>query len=427
MKIDNLVIGVVGLGYVGLPLAVEFAKRGVKVIGFDINQKRIKELQRGFDANGETNSRELKKFKIDYSSLPSVLKKSNFIIVAIPTPITKTNQPDLSMLSAACQTIGENLSKGTIVVFESTVYPGVTEDLCLPIIEKISGLKCGRDWKIGYSPERINPGDKEHNLVTTVKVVSGMDNESLQKIVKVYSLVCQAGVYLAPNIKTAEAAKVIENIQRDLNIALVNELSLIFHRLNLDTGEVLEAAGTKWNFLKFTPGLVGGHCIGVDPYYLVHKAEEIGYHPQVITAGRRVNDYMGEFVAELVIKNLIVAKKNIFGSKILILGLTFKENIRDYRNSKILLTIKKLDELNFKIFGYDPYIKNHEIKKTFKIKALDKLTGKYDAIIIATPHKVFLPFEDKIFNLLNPKGVIVDIKGVFKNLKKKRGIIYKSL
>jgi len=420
-------IAVVGLGYVGLPLAVEFAKAGFKVIGYDIDSERIKRLQNGFDKNYEVSSQELKKNKIHYTNQSKYLRLANFIIAAIPTPITITNQPDLSLLLSACKVIGENLSKGSIVVFESTVYPGVTEDICVPIIEKASSLKCGRDWQIGYSPERINPGDKNHTLVTTVKVVSGMDKESLQKIAKVYSMVCQNGIYQAPNIKTAEAAKVIENIQRDLNIALVNELSLIFHRLGLNTQEVLEAAGTKWNFLKFTPGLVGGHCIGVDPYYLVHKAEEIGYHPQVITAGRRVNDYMGEFVAELTIKGLIAAKKGIFGAKVLILGLTFKENIKDFRNSKIIVTIKKLKEFGVRIFGYDPHIKRNNLERTFEVKAIRNLSGKYDAVIIATPHQIFLQDEKKILKLLRGKPMIMDVKGAFKSLRKKRGIIYLSL
>lgn len=426
-NLKDLIIGVVGLGYVGLPLAVEFAQCGIKVIGIDTNRRRIKELQRNLDANYEVPKDILKKLKIIFSSEPNNLKKTNFIIAAIPTPITKTNQPDLESLKAACQMIGENLTKNTIVVFESTVYPGVTEDICRPIIEAQSGLKCGPDWQIGYSPERINPGDKGHTLATIVKIVSAMDRKTLLKVDSVYSLVCKAGTYRAPNIQTAEAAKVIENIQRDLNIALMNELSLIFNRLSLKTQEVLKAANTKWNFLNFTPGLVGGHCIGVDPYYLVYKAEEIGFHPEVIVAGRRVNDYMGDFVADLTIKGLIAAKKNIYGAKVLILGLTFKENIRDFRNSKILTTIEKLKEYGVKIFGYDPYISRQDIIKNFSIEPRKNLLGKYDVAIIATPHEIFSGLEDKILRLLTYKPIIIDIKCFFPHLQNKKEIIYKSL
>lgn len=426
-NLRDLIIGVVGLGYVGLPLAVEFAQGGIKVIGIDINKKRIKELQRNFDANFEVSKGTLKKIKITFTSEPNNLKKTNFIIAAIPTPITKTNQPDLSLLKAACKMIGENLTKNTIVVFESTVYPGVTEDICRPIIESSSGLKCGPDWKIGYSPERINPGDKVHTLATIVKIISAMDRKTLLKVDQVYSLVCKAGIYRAPNIKTAEAAKVIENIQRDLNISLMNELSLIFNRLGLKTQEVLKASNTKWNFLNFTPGLVGGHCIGVDPYYLVYKAEEIGLHPEVIAAGRRVNDYMGDFVADLTIKSLITAEKNIHGAKVLIFGLTFKENIRDFRNSKILTTIEKLKEYGLKIFGYDPYISQQDMKKNFSIQARKNLVGKYDVAIIATPHEIFSGLEDKILRLLTYKPIIIDIKYFFPHLQNEKEIIYKSL
>ena len=426
-NLDKLIVGIVGLGYVGLPLAVEFAKAGIEVIGFDNNQKRVNELKKYLDVNDEISSEILREIQINYSTSPTILKKANFIIVAIPTPITKTNQPDLSLLREASKIIGENLSKKSIVVFESTVYPGVTEEICQPIIEKASGLKCGRDWSIGYSPERINPGDKVHTLKTVIKIVAGMNKTTLNKISKTFGLICQAGIYQAPDIKTAEAAKLVENVQRDLNISLMNELSLIFHRLDLDTKEVLAAAGTKWNFLKFTPGLVGGHCIGVDPYYLVYKAKEVGYHTQVIAAGRAVNDLMGEFVAELTIKGLIKAKKNVYGAKVLILGLTFKENIRDFRNSKITVTINKLKEFGINIFGFDPYLTSEDVSQNFQIRAKKRLTGQFDAVIIATPHKEFLKYEDKILTLFKNKPVVIDVKGLYRNMNKKNYLIYKSL
>ncbi|MDZ7586837.1 MAG: nucleotide sugar dehydrogenase, partial [Patescibacteria group bacterium] len=353
-QFEKLNLAVVGLGYVGLPLAIEFAKTGVKVIGFDINTKRITELNKGIDSSGEIENEEIQETNIDYTSEPQKLKKTNFIIMALPTPVNQANQPDLSLVENASRLVGQNLSKNATVIYESTVYPGVTEDICVPIIEKESGLKCGRDWFIGYSPERVNPGDKEHTISKIVKIVSGMDKKTLKKIAEVYGAICKDGVHLAPSIKIAEAAKVFENIQRDVNIALMNELSLICHRLNINTQDVLEAAGTKWNFLKFRPGLVGGHCVGVDPYYLAYKAEELGYHPQVILAGRRINNYMAEFVALETIEGLIEAGKAVRGAKVLIMGLTFKENIRDMRNSKITVVINKLKELGVKVIGFDP-------------------------------------------------------------------------
>jgi UDP-N-acetyl-D-galactosamine dehydrogenase len=424
---DKPVVCVVGLGYVGLPLALAFGRTDYKTFGFDINSERIAYLRQHNDSTGELTPEELASSNVIYTHDPRDIKKANFIIVAVPTPITQANQPELRFLDTASETVGSNLQAGAIVVYESTVYPGLTEDFCAPILEHASGLKRGTDFKIGYSPERINPGDKEHTLERIVKVVSGEDSESLERIASVYETVCGAGVYRAANIKTAEAAKVIENTQRDLNIALVNELSLIFHRMGIDTQEVLEAAGTKWNFLKFKPGLVGGHCIGVDPYYLVHKAEELGYHPQVIAAGRRVNDFMPEFVAQETIRGLIAAGKNIQKAKVLIMGLTFKENVKDVRNSKISATIAKLQELGVNVVAYDPLLTEEEIIETFDIPPINMLEGQFDAVIVATPHSEFNGLEETIAKLIKSSGVIMDIKKFYPMLRKKKHIIYMSL
>lgn len=426
---NDLCIAVVGLGYVGLPVAVAFGKKGIPTIGFDINAKKIKELRQGIESMGELTTQELNEaMSLTYTANPKDLSKANFIIVAVPTPVTQANKPDLNLVEKASELVGQNLQKGAIVVYESTVYPGVTEEICAPILERESGLRCGKDFFIGYSPERINPGDKEHTLEKIIKVIAGQDKATTKRIGEVYSLVCQAGVYPAATIKTAEAAKVIENTQRDLNIALINELSLIFHRIGIDTQDVLAAAGTKWNFLKFTPGLVGGHCIGVDPYYLVQKAEELGYHPQVITAGRRVNDYMPEFVAQETVKGLIEGGKTIQQAKILVMGLTFKENVKDIRNSKISQTIRSLQGFGITVEAYDPLLEKDEIKHEFpKINLISKLTGEYDAIVIATPHAVFKDLEATIPSLLSKPGVVMDIKKAFPKLKHNKTIIYKSL
>lgn len=418
---------VVGLGYVGLPLTIEFAKVGTTVIGFDIDARRVAELKVFRDFRQEFTEKELKSAPVHYTNNARELRKATVIIVAVPTPVNEANQPDLQPLREASLLVGKNLSKNTLVIFESTVYPGVTEEICQPIIEKESGLKCGRDWQIGYSPERINPGDKEHMLVNTTKIVSGNDKKTLKKMVEIYSLICKNGLHEAPNIKTAEAAKVIENIQRDLNIALMNELSLLFHRMDIDTNEVIKAAGTKWNFLPFRPGLVGGHCIGVDPYYLTYKAEELGYHTQVISAGRRINDYMAEFVADLLITGLIEAGKNIQKAKVLVMGLTFKEDLGDTRNSKIAVTINKLQKFGLKVFGIDPYLSRDRIKKEFHLPSISNLSGQYEAVIIATPHRQFLDQEKKILEIILPKKVLIDVKNVFPKLKTKSGLIYKSL
>lgn len=426
-------IAIIGLGYVGLPLAVEFGKTELApVIGFDIDNKKIEELKQEIDRNKELTREELAKTKIEYTNNPLLLKQADFIIVAVPTPITQAKIPDLSLVKNASQLVGQNLAKGTIIVFESTVYPGVTEDICLPIIEKESGLKCGQDWKIGYSPERINPGDKEHTINKIIKIVSGMDKETLEEIAEVYSLICQAGIYKAPNIKTAEAAKVIENIQRDLNIALVNELSIIFAKLGINTKEVIEAAGTKWNFHKYQPGLVGGHCIGVDPYYLTYRTQELGYNPEVILAGRHINDRMPEYIADLMIHSLVEAGKVVQGARVLVMGLTFKEDIRDTRNSKINETIKKLQSYGVYVLGYDPNLYKEEVEK-FGVEYVKNLAtmDKVDGIILATLHQQFKQMQLSDFlPYFNGKGhgVLVDVKShLLKEAGQHQNLIYKCL
>jgi len=401
---------IVGLGYVGLPLTVSFAKSGLDVIGFDINEKRIKELKEGIDNTNEVEKNELIKENITFTKNPLLIKKADFIIICVPTPITKTKLPDLRFIESAGKIVGENIKKNCTVILESTVYPGVTEEILVPILEKNSGLKCGQDFKIGYSPERINPGDKEHSLSNVVKIVSGMDDETLKKIADLYKKV--APIFKAKSIKIAESAKVIENIQRDINIALVNELSLIFNKLGIPTREVLEAAGTKWNFHKYTPGLVSGHCIGVDPYYLVYKSKEAGYNPKIITAGREINDYMPEYVAEMVIKGLNDVGKVPKESKLLIMGLTFKENVPDTRNSKARNVIKKLKEYNINLFGLDPFVKDVE---KFGLKPLkDGIT--FDGIVVLVKHDSFKEKGEWIKKKLNKKGILIDIKGMFNTL-----------
>lgn len=419
-KLEEVKIGVIGLGYVGLPLAVAFGKsRFAPVVGLNKSQSRIDSLKAGHDPNKDVPDADLAAAKLECTLDPSVLSKVNFIIVTVPTPINKAKQPDLTPVIEASETIGKHIKPGTVVIYESTVYPGVTEDVCIPIIEKGSGLKCGVDWKIGYSPERVNPGDHEHTLERIVKVVSGMDAETLELVAGVYGEICKGGVHKAPNIKTAEAAKVIENIQRDLNIALMNELALIFHRLGINTKDVVEAAGTKWNFHKYQPGLVGGHCIGVDPYYLTYRAQELGYNPEVILAGRRINDWMPEYVADLMIHGLVEAGKVVQGSHVLVLGLTFKEDIRDTRNSKIHDTILKLKSYGVQVFGYDPNLYEEEVKKfgVEYVKDLQAL-GKVDGIVLATLHKQFK--EMKLESFLpyfngngSGHGVFVDVKSWF--------------
>jgi UDP-N-acetyl-D-galactosamine dehydrogenase len=409
-------IGVVGLGYVGLPLAVAFGKK-FPVVGFDLKRERIETLRAGRDLTGEISPEQLAAARIEYTDDPAALRRTDFIIVAVPTPIDTAKRPDLGPLARASELIGANLRPGAVVVFESTVYPGVTEEVCAPIIEKASGLTCGREFKIGYSPERINPGDKQHTLERIVKVVSGMDAETLDVVADVYGAVCSAGVYRAVNIKTAEAAKVIENTQRDLNIALVNELSMFFHRVGLDTLEVLAAAGTKWNFLPFKPGLVGGHCIGVDPYYLTHRAELAGYHPQVILAGRRINDGMGKYVAEQTVKLLIARGVRVNEARVTLLGLTFKENIPDIRNTRVVDILAELREYGVSVSVADPHADVKEAKHEYGIDlvSMDRLEPA-DALILAVPHREFLESPAaRLRALLKPnRPVIVDVKGALR-------------
>lgn len=427
-KAKNLKLAIVGLGYVGLPLAVAFAKKGVRVIGFDISQEKIAALKKGIDPTGELNPGEVSLSRIFYTSNPRELRRANFIITAVPTPIDEAKQPDLTPVKKSAEIIGKNLNKNTVVVYESTVYPGVTEEICGPIIEKFSGLRCGKDFWLGYSPERINPGDKEHTLEKIVKIVSGMDYRTLKLVASVYKIICEAGVYEAPNIKTAEAAKVIENIQRDLNIALVNELALIFARAGISTREVLEAAGTKWNFHKYQPGLVGGHCIGVDPYYLTYLAQKLGYHPRVILAGREINDYMPEYAAELLIKGLVEAGKTVQNSKVLIMGLTFKENINDTRNSKAKDVIRRLKEYQIEVWGHDPILSEGEVNH-FGVKNIVDLglMPKVDGIVLLVIHDQFKEITlAGLKKLMKIPGVLLDIKNHFAE-EDKKGIIYKTL
>ncbi len=406
-------IAVVGLGYVGLPIAVAFGKQQ-HVIGFDINKAKIAELQKGLDRTGEVSAADMKATDIHYTYQPSDLKAADFIIVAVPTPINEALQPDLTALRKSSELIGANLSPGSIVVFESTVYPGATEEVCQPILEQASGMKCGVDFKLGYSPERINPGDKEHRLETIIKVVSAQDDASLEIVAKTYELVVKAGIHRASSIKVAEAAKVIENTQRDLNIALMNELALIFHRLGIDTKSVLEAAGTKWNFLKFSPGLVGGHCIGVDPYYLTSKAESVGYHPQVILAGRRINNGMGKFVAEQTMKRLSELARPVKELKVAVLGLTFKENVPDLRNSRVPDIIRELREYGVQVLVHDPIAQTEEAFEEYGIhlSQWDDLKD-IDGMVVAVAHRKYVDMGMQ--KLLKPlrsqrEGVVIDVK-----------------
>jgi UDP-N-acetyl-D-glucosamine/UDP-N-acetyl-D-galactosamine dehydrogenase len=408
----NRKIAVVGLGYVGLPVAVAFGKKG-RIIGFDINEHRINTLKQGIDYTKEVESQDLLEADIDFTNDPSRLREADFIIVAVPTPITETKQPDLTPLIKASETVGSNLQKGAIVVYESTVYPGATEEVCVPVLEKASGLKAGVDFFVGYSPERINPGDKEHTFTKITKVVSGQNDEVLEIIAGVYGSVVEAGVYRASSIKVAEAAKVIENTQRDLNIALMNELAIIFDKLGIDTAEVLEAAGTKWNFLPFTPGLVGGHCIGVDPYYLTHKAESVGYHPEVILAGRRINDNMGKFIATSLVKQMIHKNMPIQGARVTVLGLTFKENVPDLRNSKVIDVIRELQEFGVEVQVTDALADKDEAVREYGIELIDydKLVPA-DAVVLAVPHDEYVERGWEQFDRLlkHGKGIVVDIK-----------------
>jgi len=414
IKNNNITVSVVGLGYVGLPVAVAFGKKG-RTIGFDISKKRIEELKSGCDRTNEVSAAELKAANIFFTSEIADLKTANFHIVAVPTPVDNANNPDLSLVLRASETVGKVLKSGDIVVYESTVYPGATEEECGPVLEKASGLKCGVDFKIGYSPERINPGDKEHSFTKITKVVSGQDAQSLEIIASVYGSVITAGVHRAPNIKVAEAAKVIENTQRDINIALMNELAIIFDCLSIDTKAVLSAAGTKWNFLNFKPGLVGGHCIGVDPYYLTHKAETVGYIPQVILAGRRINDSMGKFIAQRTIKEMIRSGHSIQGCIITILGLTFKENCPDLRNSKVVDIIRELQSYGVNVQVCDPMADAAESLREYGISLtpLDDLAPAA-AVVLAVAHQSFRELSvPELLKLMNEKPVLIDVKSVF--------------
>ena len=428
-------ISVIGLGYVGMPLAISFAKK-VNVIGFDVNEEKVSLYNQGIDVTNEVGNEALKETTALMTCDETKLRDARFHIVAVPTPTNDDKTPDLRPMIGASKTLGRNLTKGSIVVYESTVYPGVTEDVCIPILEEVSGLKCGVDFKVGYSPERINPGDKVHRLETIVKVVSGMDDETLEIVAKTYELVIDAGVHRAESIKVAEAAKVIENSQRDINIAFVNELSIIFNKMGIDTKAVLEAAGTKWNFLKFAPGLVGGHCIGVDPYYLTHKAEQLGYHSQVILSGRRINDGMGKYVAESTVKNLIKAGKQVRNANVAVLGMTFKEDCPDVRNSKVIDIINELKEYGINVLVTDPIAEEKEVKEEYGVELIKYEDIKdMDAVIVAVGHKEYLELsledikelyavnmlatntgevvEEVAMDMEDTGLVLVDVKGIF--------------
>ena len=410
-------LSLVGLGYVGMPIAVAFARK-IKVVGFDLNAAKIDLYKSGVDPTNEVGDDVIKNTTVEFTADPSKLREAKFHIVAVPTPVNDDHTPDLTPVEGASRILGQNLTKGSIVVFESTVYPGVTEDICVPILEKESGLKCGVDFKIGYSPERINPGDKVHRLETITKIVSGMDEETLNEVAHIYELVVEAGVYRAESIKVAEAAKVIENSQRDINIAFMNELSIIFNKMGIDTKSVLSAAGTKWNFLKFQPGLVGGHCIGVDPYYLTYKAEQLGYHSQIILSGRRINDDMGKYVAENLVKNLIKADIPVKSAKVAILGFTFKENCPDTRNTKVIDIYKELQEYGITPMVVDPAADEAEAKRLYGItfNSMEDIMDM-DAVIVAVSHKQFLALDKEkissLYSKAHAKKVLVDIKGIF--------------
>ena len=410
-------LAVIGLGYVGLPIALEFAKK-IKVIGFDINARRVQMMQKKVDPSKEVDASAFDNCDIEFTDQIEVLKDAKFYIIAVPTPVDKYNVPDLKPLVSASETVGKVLKKGDYVVYESTTYPGCTEEDCVPVLEKLSGLKMGKDFKLGYSPERINPGDKKHTLKTVTKVVSGNDSESLEEIAKTYELVVDAGVHRAPSIKVAEASKIVENTQRDLNIALMNELSLIFDRMGVNTYDVIEAAGTKWNFLKFQPGLVGGHCIGVDPYYLTYKAAALGYESKVISSSRYINDDMAKYVARKVITHVL---RNSNEPKVLVKGVTFKENVSDIRNSKIVDTVKELLAFNIHVDVEDPYAESHEVEEEYGLQLTKTAQKGYDAVIVTVPHSEYRDYDDAYFASITQKdGLIADLKGTYRGRIKSR-------
>lgn len=407
---------VIGLGYVGLPIALDFARK-VKVIGFDINEKRVEMMRNNIDPSNELEAEDFEGCDIHFTANPQELEEAKFFVVAVPTPIDESNRPNLKPLLAASKTVAKVLKKGDFVVFESTVYPGCTEEDCVPVIEKVSGLKFQEDFMVGYSPERINPGDKVHTLQNVVKVVSGCCDDSLEEIAKTYELVVGAGVHRASSIKVAEAAKIIENTQRDVNIALINELSIIFNKLKINTYDVLDAAGTKWNFLKFFPGLVGGHCIGVDPYYLTHKAKQAGYHAKIINSGRYVNDSMGFYIGKQCVKKMIAQGKNMNEAKVLIMGATFKENVSDIRNSKVIDVVTELESFSVKVDVIDPHASSDEMMHEYSIGLAEKTGTDYDAVIVAVNHEEYMDLPEDHFKKLlkDGKGVFIDVKGVYKD------------
>lgn len=409
-------LAVIGLGYVGLPIALEFARK-VQVIGFDINAKRVEMMRNHIDPSGELESQDFEGCDITFTDSLDVLREATFYVVAVPTPIDEHAQPDLKPLLGASTSVGKVLKKGDYVVFESTVYPGCTEDDCIPVMEKLSGLKFHEDFKVGYSPERINPGDKEHTLSTIVKVVAGCDDESLDNIAKTYELVVKAGVHRASSIKVAEAAKIIENTQRDVNIALMNELSMIFDRMSINTYEVLEAAGTKWNFLKFSPGLVGGHCIGVDPYYLTYKAKELGYDAKVILSGRTTNDNMGAYIARKTVQMMIRQGKDVARSRVLVMGATFKENVEDIRNSKVADVIQELKNFSVNVDIVDPHASSDELHHEygFRLTSAAEVRDDYDGVIVAVSHQPYTTKDEEYFkSITSENAVLIDIKGLFR-------------
>ena len=409
-------LAVIGLGYVGLPIALEFARK-IKVVGFDINQHRVDLMRQNIDPSNELVASDFEGCDIHFTADLEDLKAVDFYVVAVPTPIDSQNNPDLTPLLGASKTVGKVLSEGNYVVYESTVYPGCTEEDCIPVLEEVSGLKFMENFKVGYSPERINPGDKQHTLQNVIKVVSGCDEDSLDNIAKTYELVVEAGVHRAASIKVAEAAKIIENTQRDVNIALINELSIIFNRLGINTFDVLEAAGTKWNFLKFSPGLVGGHCIGVDPYYLTHKALQAGYHSKVITSGRYVNDSMGFYIGKQTVKKILAKGKNIQDARVLVMGATFKEDVSDIRNSKVIDVVNELKSFQVKVDLVDPHASSAEMEHEYGVALTAKPTNDYDAIIVAVNHKEYTLLREEDFRAMmkDDLGVFVDVKGIFKN------------
>jgi UDP-N-acetyl-D-galactosamine dehydrogenase len=418
-------LAVIGLGYVGLPIALEFAKK-IKVVGFDINEERVELMKQNIDPSNELDASEFEGCDITFTATLEDLKDVSFFVVAVPTPIDEANLPNLGPLLSATRSVAKVLKKGDYVVFESTVDPGCTEEVCVPVLEEISGLKFREDFMVGYSPERINPGDKEHTLQNVIKVVSGCCDVSLEEIAKIYELVVDAGVHRAASIKVAEAAKIIENTQRDVNIALINELSIIFDKLGINTYDVLDAAGTKWNFLNFSPGLVGGHCIGVDPYYLTHKAMQSGYHSKIITSGRYVNDSMGYYIGKQTVKKILAQGKHVRDAKVLIMGATFKEDVTDIRNSKVIDIIKELHSFQVSVDLVDPHASSDEMEHEYGV-GLVKAGTNYDAVIVAVNHKEYKDFTEDDFKgmMKDDSGVVVDVKGIYKN--KIKDLLYWSL